>query len=179
MAGHQDNGTPSAGAVRAVAAVYTKYGDFIRAVIRFQAQNEFLEEDLFQEFFLSLVAKPIPVNVFNLRSYLYRAVTHFVVECRRRQTTYERCLGRHAEEIRNSVNNKVVESALFETEAMDAAFRRWTCQMRRREAEAFWLRYREDFSIGEIARAMGVSRRTVSHYLWSGLKRLRRLHAIE
>lgn len=179
MAGHHNSGTPGDATVAAVGGIYAKYGGFIRAIIRFQAQNEFLEEDLFQEFFLSLLAKPFPANVFNLRSYLYRAVMHFVVEYRRRQSTYERCLKKHAEEVRNSVNNKGAESAFLETEAVDVALRRWTGQLPRREAEAFWLRYREDFSIPEIALAMGVSRRTVSHYLWSGLKRLRRMHAIE
>jgi RNA polymerase sigma factor (sigma-70 family) len=176
---HHLKGTSGRAAVGAATALFAEHGRFIRAVIRFQAQNEFLEEDLFQEFFLLLVTKPIPTNVFNIKSYLYRAVTHFVVEYRRRQARYARCLDRHAEELRISVHNQASGSALLETEDAELAFRRWTGPLRRREAQAFRLRYRENFSIGEIAQAMGVDRRTVSHYLSAGLKRLRRMHAIE
>jgi RNA polymerase sigma factor (sigma-70 family) len=179
MARLHNKGPSDATAVEAAAALFAEHGGFIRAIMRFQAQNEFLEEDLYQEFFLLLVAKPMPSNVYNIKSYLYRAISHFVVECRRRQASYERCLERHSKEIRNSAHKRVARSAFIETADADAAFRRWTGQLRRREAQAFRLRYRDNFSIGEIAAVMGVDRRTVSHYLSAGLKRLRRAHGIE
>jgi len=166
-------------ALEAAAALVAQHGRYIRAIIRFQAKNEFLEEDLFQEFFLLLVAKPIPSNVYNIKSYLYRAVTHFVVEWGRRQARYDRCLKKYAEEFRFPVHSRGSASALLGGDDVDAAIRRAAGQLRRREAEAFRLRYRHNFSVAEIAREMGVDRRTVSHYLSAGLKRLRRVRAIE
>ena len=164
--------------VDAASALVAEHGGFIRAIIRFQAQNEFLEEDLFQEFFLQLVMKPMPSTVYNIKSYLYRVVSHFVVEHRRRQASYARCLDRHAEEKRNSAHSRSSRSAFLETGDADVAFRRWIGPLRRREAQAFRLRYRDGFSIAEIAETMGVDRRTVSHYLSAGLRRLRRAHGI-
>lgn len=179
MAGYHTNCTSDDTAAAAAAEVFAEHGNFIRAVIRFQASNEFLEEDLFQEFFLRLIAKPLPVNISNIRSYLYRAVTNAVVESARRRARQERCLKKHIEEIRISINKRTPQSAIIQTEERESLFRYLAGQLRRREAEAVTLRYRDDRSIAEIAREMGVDRRTVSHYLSSGLKRLRRIHAIE
>ena len=166
-------------ATAAAYAIVAEYGGYIRAIIRFQAKNEFLEEDLFQEFFLLLVAKPMPATVYNIKSYLYRAVTHFVVECSRREARYDRCLRKYADEFRFPVHNRGSGSALLRGEEAETVLRRLAGHLRRREAEAFRLRYRHNFSVAEIAREMGVDRRTVSHYLSAGLKRLRRVRAIE
>ena len=179
MAGHDTNSTTDNRAARAAAAVFAEYGSFIRAVIRFQASNEFIEEDLFQEFFLLLVAKPLPVKVYNIKSYLYRAVTNVVIESARRQARQERYLKKHVEEIRIAVNTATPQSAIIKTEETESVFRYLVGQLRRREAEAVILRYRDNRSIAEIAREMGVDKRTVSHYLSAGLKRLRRARAIE
>ena len=116
MAGHDRNSTTDNTAARAAAAVFAEYGNFIRAVIRFQASNEFIEEDLFQEFFLLLVAKPLPVNIYNIKSYLYRAVTNAVIESARRRARQERYLKKHVEEIRITVNTATPQSAIIKTE---------------------------------------------------------------
>jgi RNA polymerase sigma factor (sigma-70 family) len=88
-------------------------------------------------------------------------------------------LKKYAEEFRFPVNNRGSESALLWGEEAETVLRRLAGHLRRREAEAFRLRYRHNFSVAEIAREMGVDRRTVSHYLSAGLKRLRRVRAIE
>jgi len=166
-------------AAEAAAALFDEYGDFIRAVIRFQAKTEFQEDDLFQEFFLVLAAKPIPANVSNVKSYIYRAVTNTVIEWARRQAREERCLKKHVEEIRISINKRTPQSAIIQKEGRESVFRYLAGQLRRREAEAVMLRYRDNCSISEIAQRMGVDRRTVSHYLSEGLKELRRVSGIE
>jgi len=161
------------------AAIFAQYGNYIRAVIRFQTRNKFLEEDVFQEFFLVLVDKPIPANVFSVKSYLYRAITNTIIESARQQTREQRCLKKHAEESRISINNRTPQSAMIGKEERETLFRALVGHLRRREAEAVTLRYRDNYSITEIAEKMGVDRRTVSHYLCEGLRQLRRLRAIE
>jgi len=174
------NTSPSGrSAAEAAADLFDQYGDFIRATIHFQAKNEFMEDDLFQEFFLVLIAKPVPANVENVKSYLYRAVTNTVIESARRRAREERCLKKHIEDVRISINNRTPQSAIIGREERESVFRHLAGQLRHREAEAVLLRYRDNCSIGEIAEKMGVDRRTVSHYLSEGLRQLRRVSAIE
>ena len=169
------DGSPAA----AAAALFEKYGDFIRTAIRFQAKNEFQEDDLFQEFFLVLATKPIPANVSNVKSYIYRALVNTVIESARRQAREDRCLKKHVEEVRNSINKRMPQTAIIRQEERESVFGCLARQLRRREAEAVVLRYRDDCSISEIAQRMGVDRRTVSHYLSEGLRQLRRVSAVE
>jgi len=175
----QSNRISGRSAAEAAAAIFAEHGDFIRAIIRFQAKNAFQEEDLFQEFFLVLATKPLSANISNIKSYLYRAVTNTVIESARREAREARCAKKHAEKSQISINKRAPQSAIITTEERESVFRSLTGRLRHREAEAVMLRYRDNCSIGEIAQKMGVDRRTVSRYLSTGLKQLRGVRAIE
>ena len=64
--------------------VFAEHGDFIHVVIRSQVKNEAQADDIFQDFFLSLVYNPVPKGVKNMKSYLYRAIINDVVDAVRR-----------------------------------------------------------------------------------------------
>jgi RNA polymerase sigma factor (sigma-70 family) len=167
-------------AVQAATAVFTEYGAFIRAVIRFQAAGKFDPEDLFQEFFLALVHKPMPLEVRNIKSFLYRAVINYVVDVARRQAGHERKIKKYTEQSRISINNRAARNAfIVEQENEDTAVAYMVRHLQVREAQAFILKYRDNCSIAEIAATMGVNKRTVSRYLSEGLKKLRKTIAIE
>ncbi len=166
-------------AVAAASTLFHKYGTFIRAVIRFQARNEFQEDDLFQQFFLALVRKPVPANVDNIKSYLYRAIANDIIDTARRKARRRRHFEKLAQEFRNSIHKRAPSHAILGEEDDNAAFVCLTRQLPRREAEAVTLRYQDNRSISEIAQMMGVDRRTVSHYLTAALRHLRRICAIE
>jgi hypothetical protein len=53
-------------AIERAAAIFARYGDFIRRVISFQASGRLDGEDLYQEFYLVLIEKPIPTDVQNI-----------------------------------------------------------------------------------------------------------------
>ena len=179
MAGGRRNRKCREETVRAAADIVTRHGGFIRGVIRFQNCSRFEEDDLFQEFFLMLIRKPVPPDVRRLRSYLYKAIVHHIVDLIRHQVCYRRNLKKYAEEIRISINNRSAGNAVKQGRQRDAALAYMVRHLREREAQAFMLKYRDDCSIGEIAARMGVERRTVSRYLSEGLKRLQRTRAIE
>jgi RNA polymerase sigma factor (sigma-70 family) len=166
-------------AVSAASALFCEYGAFIRAAIRFQARNEFREDDLFQQLFLSLVHRPVPADVNNVKSYLYRAIANDIVDSARREARQRKYFEKLAEEFRNSIHKQVAVNAFTGVDDGDGVFTCLTRQLPRREAEAVMLRYQEDRSIPEIASMMGVDRRTVSHYLAAALRQLRRICAIE
>lgn len=166
-------------AVDAASALFREHGSFIRTAIRFQSKNEFQEDDLFQQFFLSLVNRPVPANVDNIRSYLYRAIANDIVDSSRRKTRRRKHFEKLAEEFRNSIHKRASSHAVMGEDNDDAAFLGLTRQLRNREAEVIVLRYQDDRSIAEIAHIMGVDQRTVSHYLAAALRQLRRICAIE
>ncbi len=174
MAGYRRRGRPDGDAVQRAVAIFNEYGDFIRAVIRFQAHERSWQEDLFQEFFLTLIRKPVPAEVRNIKSYLYRAIVHHVLDSVRARENYRRAMKKYAKKTRIPINNRWAGSALIEdTEERNATIAYLARHLQEREAEAFVLRYRDNFSIGEIATRMGVNARTVSRYLSESLKRLR------
>lgn len=180
VTGHHQNGiSDRKEAVEAASALFHEHGAFIRTTIRFLAKSEFQVDDLFQQFFISLVTRPVPTDVENIKSYLYRAITNDIVDSARRRARQRKHFEKLAEELRNSVHKRAPAYAVIREEDGDATLTCLTRQLRKREAEAVMLRYQDDRSIPEIARMMGVDCRTVSHYLAAALRRLRRICAIE
>jgi RNA polymerase sigma factor (sigma-70 family) len=166
-------------AVEAAAEIYRRHGGFIRAVVRFQAGARFDPDDLFQEFFLVLIRKPVPPQVRRVKSYLYRALANYVFDRARQQACYERNLRKYAAQARIAINNRAARNVFIEQEEKSAALAYLTRHLQERQAQAFVLKYGDHCTLAEIAARMGVNQRTVSRYLCQGLKRLRRVLAIE
>jgi len=174
VAGYRRKGRPGADAVQRTIAIFDEYGDFIRTVIRFQTRDRSSQEDLFQEFFLILIRNPVPADVQHVKGYLYRAIVHHILDSARTRQTYRDAVKKYAQETRISINSRGAGIALIEdTEERNATIAYLARHLQEREAEAFVLRYRDNFSIGEIATRMGVNARTVSRYLSESLRRLR------
>lgn len=174
MATYRRRGRSGDDAVRRAVAIFNEYGDFVRVVIRFQTHDRSWQEDLFQEFFLELIRSPVPADVRNVKSYLYRAVVHLILDSVRARDNYRRAVKKYAKKTRIPINNRSAGNALIEdTEERQAAVAYLARHLQAREAQAFVLRYRDNFSVGEIAKRMGVNARTVSRYLSESLKRLR------
>jgi RNA polymerase sigma factor (sigma-70 family) len=166
---------PSAAAAR----IFAEYGDFIRTVLYFRVRNLARVEDLFQELFLKFVEQPIPADVVNIKGYLYQTIVNDTVDLMRRQEKYRRHMRKYAEEVRISIHKRPSQDAIEETEERSSRFAYLVRQLRRREAQVVTLRYRDNCTIAEIAQKMGVHKRTVSRYLTSGMRELRRMLAIE
>jgi RNA polymerase sigma factor (sigma-70 family) len=165
--------------VEAAARVLAEHGGFIRAVIRFQCDDEARLEDLYQEFFLRLIRRPLPPDLDNVRAYLYRSIAHDVFDSARSQERYRHILQKYSKKIRISINKRTSTNAFIETEASDSLFGLLARHLPKRQSQAVTMRYRDDFSLAEIAAEMGVNPRTVSRYISSGLKRLKGVLAIE
>jgi RNA polymerase sigma factor (sigma-70 family) len=159
--------------VARAAEIFSKYGDFIRAVIRYKVKNEAWVGDLFQDFFLSIVSKPIPPEVQNVRSYLYRAIINDIVDAARRIEKYKTRMNKYAECLSYSINNNSPENALIEAEETDKMFKLIEGWLRRSEAQVISLRYRNSYDIKEVAKKMHVDNRTVSRYISAGLSKIR------
>ena len=159
--------------VARAAEIFSEYGDFIRAVIRYQVSNDAQADDLFQDFFLSLVSKPLPADIQNVKSYLYRAITNDIVDAARRVEKYKTRMNKYAECLNYSINKNSPENALVEIEQTNKMFRLLKGWLRHSEAQAITLRYRNSYNIKEVAKKMHVNNRTVSRYISAGLSKVR------
>jgi RNA polymerase sigma factor (sigma-70 family) len=174
------NGRLGGDPARRAAEVFNKYGDFIRAIIRYQTHDKSEVEDLFQEFFLTLIRKPVPADVRSMKSYLYRAVVNHIVDSARVRQNYHRAVKKYAKRTRISINSRPLRNVLIDdTEATNATVVCFARQLPEREAQAFVLRYRDNRSIREIAATMGVNARTVSRYLSESVRKLRKTLATQ
>lgn len=157
--------------------VFDEYGDFIRTIIRFQVKNEAEAEDLFQDFFLFLVSKPIPKEVQNIRGFLCRVVSDKAKDTFRRIARYQARIHRYAEHhkriMENCPENTVIEAE--ETQRMFELIRR---RLPPNEARAVMLKYRNGCNTGKIAEQMGIKPRSVSRYVSVGIKKIRHVFGV-
>lgn len=157
------------------AEIFSEYGDFIRAIIRYQVSNDAHADDLFQDFFLSLVSKPVPAGIQNVKSYLYRAIINDIVDAARRVESYKTQISKYAECLNYSINKNRPENALVKIEQINKMFRLIEGRLQRGEAQAITLRYKNNYNIKEVAKKMHVNKRTVSRYISVGLSKVRQL----
>jgi RNA polymerase sigma factor (sigma-70 family) len=165
--------------VQRATAIFTEHGEFIRTIIRFRTGGKLDVEDLYQEFYLVLIRKPVPAEVRNLKSYLYQAVVHHVIDAIRLRRTYSHTMKKYARETRISINNREPGNAFIDEEHRNASVAGLTRHLPEREAQVFTLKFRDNCSLLEIATRMGINKRTVSRYLSEGVRKLHRRLAAE
>ena len=159
--------------VDTAAKLFVEHGDFIRAVIRWQVKNETQVDDLFQDFFLSLVVNPLPPDIRNMKSFLYKAITNDIINAAQRAKNYQNKMLKCAKHFNDSINKKTPENAFIEAEETNRMFELIEMRLRRSEAQAITFRYRKNYSIKEIAMKMNVSSGTVRKYIYVGFSKIR------
>jgi len=159
--------------VSQASAIFTEHGDAIRAIIQFHVSDKSKVDDIFQDLFLAIVDKPIPSDVQNLKSYLYRVITNDIIDMARRTKNYRGRIQRYAERRKYSIINNDPENIVIQAEEREKMIELIERQLPPREAEAVIKRYGNDISIDDAARKMHVNKRTFSRYLCLGLKKIR------
>ena len=157
--------------------IFEEHGDFIYSIIRFNVNNKVEAEDIFQDFFLSLISKPIPEEVQNLRGFLYRVVSDNVKDALRRTNCYQTRIRRYAERHRRIIEN-CPEDVVIDVEETEKMFELIQRSLPPNEARAIKLRYRNNDDIVEVAEKMGIKPRSVSRYVSAGLKKVRQVFGV-
>jgi RNA polymerase sigma factor (sigma-70 family) len=152
--------------------VFEKHGDFIRKIIQFHMGNKPEAEDLFQDLFLFFVSKPLPEDIHNIQSFLYRVITARVIDKFRHETRTKTLIRKYAQKKGPSIG-EFPKDTLVETEKTDGMFSLIQKHLPQNEALAVTLRYKHDFDISETAKKMGVKPRSVSRYLSVAISKLR------
>lgn len=159
--------------VRHAAEIFFENGDFIRNVILCSIRDEGKTEDLFQDFFLSLVSRPIPPDVRNLKSYIYKALINDISDRIRYIERYRALTHKYASYCNEVVNNRSAENALIEKEQTEKMIELIEKRVAKREARAIAMRYCDNLCVGEVASRMGINKRSVSRYISAGLRKVR------
>ncbi len=153
-------------AIRRASELFAKYGSFIKAAIRFQTRNESEEDDLYQQFFISLVQRPVPPHTPDVRAYLYRAIANDIVSAARQRKRSQRHLKKLGEELRVSAHEPDSVDIPAELEGQEAL-------LSSRETDALALHFGDNLTVSETASRMHVDEHTVRAYVAAALVRLR------
>jgi RNA polymerase sigma factor (sigma-70 family) len=166
--------------VAVAVGIIAAHGHFIRNVIRLRVVDVSRREDLFQELVLKVIVQPVPADVQNVRGYLYRAIVHDIADLAREREDNRHHLKNYAETTRISIHKRPSPNAIIEeTEERASVLAYLTSRLQPREARVVTLRYWDNYSIVEIAAETGINRRSVSRYLTSGIREIRRMLAID
>ncbi|MFH1715727.1 MAG: RNA polymerase sigma factor [Planctomycetota bacterium] len=160
--------------VAQAAKVFEEYGDEIRAVICFNVQNETKADDIFQEFFISLVHNPVPPGLKDIRSYLYRAVTNDVIDSSRQVKNHQDSVEKYAEMRMYSVSQEDPHNMAINTEETEKMFQLIESHLSQRESEVVVQRFGLGLTIADTAEKIRVDRRSVSRYLSMAMKKMRK-----
>lgn len=151
--------------------VFDEYGNFIRLAIRFRVKNEAEAEDLFQDLFVCLVAKPIPEEVRNVKGFLYKLISDTAKDAFRRIDRYQARIHRYAERNLRIVEDRP-ETCLMGVEETKKMFDLIERRLPAREAWAVMLRYGYNCNTSEVAEEMKVKLSSVRRYVSAGLKKI-------
>jgi len=161
------------------ARVFAEHGSFILAVILSKVKDKAQADDIFQGFFLSLVCRPVPKYVRDVRSYLYRAIANDAFDHIRRMERYEALVGRCSQQYDYCINKPSAEDALITEEEICEVLGVIERQLNGFESKAIVLRYGSCLSIREVAERMNIKSRSVSRYICVGIKKIRRYLTVE
>ena len=165
--------------VGTAAEIVSEYSDFIYMVICSQVKNKSRVDDIFQDFFISLVSKPIPENVKNIKSYLYRAISNDIVDTQRQMESYKEKIKKYRERCDFSINKSKPENALLKDEQRNKMFEIIRERLTSSQSQAIALRYGTNYTIKEVAEEMGVKSTSVSRYICTGLRKMRQSFEIK
>lgn len=159
--------------------IFSKHGDFINSVIYNKVQNLEITRDLSHNFFLSLVYNPTPLDVQNIRSFIYRAIINDIIDFRGQMERNLKNFQKYSKKMKNAINKTPSSNAYIEKEQIFEMLEMLKEQLPYSCFRAIMLRYKENQSVREIAGQMGVKKASVHRYLSIGLKKLRQILTLE
>ena len=155
------------------AEVFDRYGDEIRAIIHFNVEDKSKADDIFQDFFVSIVRKPIPSDIEDIKGYLYRAVTNDVIDVFRQNKCHQDHIKKYAEYCKQFIITEDPQKIAIKMENTKRMFQLIESRLSKREAEVILQRYGQGFNTADTAEKMSVDKRVVSRYLSLALKKMR------
>jgi RNA polymerase sigma factor (sigma-70 family) len=171
----ENNGTEIHKRVGLAAEVFGKYGDDILAVIRFNVDDQSKANDIFQDFFVSLVRKPIPPHIKDVKGYLYKAVTNDVIDFSRRSQIRQNNAQKYAYIYKHRFTQQNPQDMMVHVEETEKMLRLIENHLPKHETRVFFKRRGDGLSTTDTAKSLRLSKKTVSHYLSVATKKIRQI----
>ncbi len=156
------------------AQIICKYGNFIRGVISSQNTSSEPVDDLFQDFYLQLIAVPVLQDVRNIKSYLYRAIINHLNNSYRRIRAHKVLINKFREDINLETSKSDPARTALLRDEIKKFFEVISETSPRQKYMAIILRYRDGYSIQEVAEKMGIKYSSVRKYIYFGLGKARK-----
>jgi RNA polymerase sigma factor (sigma-70 family) len=154
--------------------ILENHKELVHATINTRMNNTMEADDVFQDFFLSLVDKPIPTNLENIGGYLRRAISNDLIDEARRSKHHKEQLRGYTQYKRATARKDDPPAVIARTEVMSKVLSIIHTQLPRHEAQVVLARCYHDQNADQTAEAMSVNKRTVSRYLCIGLQKIRK-----
>jgi RNA polymerase sigma factor (sigma-70 family) len=158
-----------------VKQIYEEDGAFIRKVIQFHLSNSLNGDDVFQGIFLRLLEKPIPSEVVNRQSYLYRMIINNIINEVHRVEAYKKRISRYSQAQPSKARVRGPYEKTAQANEFNHIIQIIDNKLPSQIATALKLRYKKDDTNGAIAQAMSVKKETGRRYIRRGLKKLREI----
>ena len=168
-----DANTTAARNMKEATEIFEKHTHTIRAAIRFHINDRSSIDDIFQDFFLSLVERPVPRRDQNIKAFINRAIRNDVLDVASQNRSYHQRNCKYAQMHKDRFKSKAPDEIVIHAEDIRQLFDIVENQLMHHESQAIIQKYQYDRDAGEAAEAMGITRRSVSHYLCTGMKKLR------
>lgn len=155
--------------------IYNRYSKMLYLYIFSKLDTGEISKDVLQELFISLWEKRHTLSIHeSLKSYLYQAARHKIVDIYRKNATYRKYLQQLIEHfdaqphtITESIDYKTKTQELFEA----------INHLPERMKEVFMLSRFENLTVEQIASRLGLSQQTVKNQITKALKILRANYA--
>ncbi|MDO8304129.1 MAG: sigma-70 family RNA polymerase sigma factor [Sedimentisphaerales bacterium] len=167
-----------AGSKTSVAEIYRQHGELIRKVICSRIGDSPEAEDVFQDFFLYLVANPLPDNLENVEHYLYRSVSNCIKDATLHKKRYRMRLYRYGSRLRHSDTEYHPINPIINAEESQKMFRLIGELLPSHKAAAVTQQYKNGGDIEKTAATLGINRRSASRYVCMGLQKMQQLLAV-
>lgn len=154
--------------------ILDEYEGFIRRIIHILNTTNMPEDDLFQDFFLSLISSPVPADVKNIKAYLYRAINNQICNSSRRISSYKKNVKKFQKNFNFEDNKNDPTRSLLIEEEMEKMFLLIKETSPGRKYMAITLRFRDGYSAQEAAERMGVKYSSFMGYISRGLGKVRK-----
>lgn len=168
------NANTKAANMKQASEIFEKHNHTIRAAIRFHINDKSSIDDIFQDFFLSLVERPVPQPDQGIKAFINRAIRNDVLDAACQNKSYHQRNCRYAQMHNDRFKSKTPDELAIHAEEIRVLFDIVENQLMGHESQAIIQKYRHGRDAGEAAEAMGINRRSVSHYLCTGLRKLRK-----
>ena len=161
--------------LRSAIEIFVEHGKFIQTVIKCHVSDLHLRNDLYHDFFLTLIKRPLPKGLKNTRAYLYRMVCNEINDALRKEKAYRSNLYKHNFEVIRESANSHKYSNHSEIEELTKVFEIVESNLSVHQSNVLKLKFQQKMTNSEIAEKLNVSSASVSVYCSNGLKKLKKI----